>query len=149
MHLECTYCKLMQFISKCIYKGLINLVSNWNSAHLIVPQNSNFCWMCSIQELHWFGHQVDVFFWGVISSEPCYSQLLLGECSGLKRYQEQQTEAPKLLTLYMFTKLYTILFTTFTYSSCTSQVLHDVPYYPNLTLTNLLTEMCTHYYLNP
>ena len=49
--------------------------------------------------------EVDTFFRGALSYELCSSQLLHGECSRFDGFQEQMTEAPVKLTIYMFTNL--------------------------------------------
>ena len=45
---------------------------------------------------------------------------------------------------YTYTRLYTLLFTAYTYSGCSSHVLHAVPCYLNLTLTSLLFNWCVY-----
>ena len=42
-------------------------------------------------------------FWAVLGFEPCSTGLLQGECSRFNWFQEQKTEAPVKLTIYMFT----------------------------------------------
>ena len=58
------------------------------------------------------------FFVCLLSSEPCNTWLLQGECSGFDGFQEQMTESQVELTIDMFTKLL------LDYIQCYLQYLH-------------------------
>ena len=105
MHLECTYCKMMQDLGNCIYDRVIRFskylkqYSPHGSTKFWFELNAICTWTLLVIA------PVDTFFWGVLSSEPCRLQLLWGKCSGLDGFHEQKTEAPWWLAIYRFTKL--------------------------------------------
>ena len=81
------------------------------SVSLFVVQNLNFVqkflgvyiiYFLKIMSIS-FWKPYDAVFWGVRRPEPGSPRLLRGECPGFDGFQEQKTEAPERLTLYMFT----------------------------------------------